>query len=232
MIKLFDKLKYSFVFWFYFALISASFRVYFLDEQLLVFNIFPTKVTLTFSLLFFVFVLYTLYIFIVLLRKSKTSKTSNTNRFLLFTGNIIVTLHLVYTVSQAYNLLNQTLLKSYNVSSQIDELKKTLPVQINSFTSLVKVDSKKDEINYVYKLSNSKNDFKQFDLKSFKNGIQESLCNEAYSIDVLKHDYVLKYDYIDKNEETIASIETTKDDCGGGIFDLDYLKLILMERKL
>ena len=229
MIKLFDKLKYSFIFWFYFALLTASFRIYYLDEELLVFNIFPTQINIVFSLLFLLFVVYTFYIFTIILKKSKNS---NTNRFLLFIGNIIVTLHLVYTVSQGYNLLNNSILKSYNLSSQIDELKETLPIKINSFTTLVNVDTRKNQINYVYQFSNSKNDFEVFDLKSFKNGVQESLCNEAYSIDVLKHDYTLKYDYIDKNKETIASIKTTKEDCGEGIFDLDYLKLILMERKL
>ncbi len=229
MFKFFDKFDYSFIFWLYFALITVAFREYYLEEKLTVYNIFPTSIDTLFSILFALFVVYTLFIFILILRKSKTSQG---NKFFLFFGNLVVTLHLIYTVSQTYNLSNITILKDYHVTSQINELRQTLPIPVNGFTTLVDISSQNSEIKYVYQLNKSKDDIASIDLKSFKEGIQDSLCNEAYSLDVLKYNYTLNYNYLDKDNNSIANIKTKKEDCGESIYDLDYLKLILMDKKI
>lgn len=227
--KFFDKYTYSFIFWFYFAFATILAREYYLEEKLFIYNIFPTKIDIFFTICFIIFVLYSIFIFIIILKKSKDIST---NKFLVFLGNLIVTLHLIYTTSQTYNLANMTILKDHHVTSQINELKKNLPISVNSFTELIDINSKNNEISYVYKLDRSKDEIEMFDLKSFKNGVQESLCNETYSLDVLKYDYTLNYKYLDKNKQKITDVKTTKKDCGESIYDLDYLKLIIMDKKI
>lgn len=229
MFKFFNKYSYSFIFWFHFALIAIVVRQYYLEEKYYIFTIFPTKINFSFSFMFIIFTLYTLLIFLVILRKSKTSST---NRFLVFMGNLVVTVHLIYTISQTYNLASLTVLKNYYITSQIDDLKTQLPISVNSFTELIDLNIQNKEIIYVYKLNKPKTNLEMIDLKSFKKGVQDSLCNEAYSIDVLKHDYSLKYTYLDNNKEKITDVETTKKDCGESIYDIDYLKLILIDKNI
>lgn len=229
MFKLFDEYRYSFIFWFYFALITVIVRQYYLEEKYFYINIFPTKIDTIFTCVFFLFVLYTLYIFVLLLKKSKEKSS---NRFLSFLGNIAVTLHLIYTISQTYNISNIAFLKDYYIHSQINELKNELPINVNSFTDLVDISVKDNLIKYVYQLKKEKSQIDIIDLKSFKSGVKDSLCNEAYSLNVLKYDYTLKYSYIDVNQKDIAVVNTTKEDCGESIYDMDYLKLILANKDL
>ncbi len=227
--KYFEKLNYSFLFWFYFALITIILREYYFEEKIYIYHIFPSKIDILFSLAFFGFIIYSFTVFVLVLKKSKNTKT---NSFLVFIGNLTITLHLAYTTYQSYSLINLTLLKDYHISTQIKELRKTLPISVNSFTDLIDISKNENQISYIYKLNKLKIDIETLDLRSFKNGIHESLCNENYSLDVLKHNYTLNYKYLDKNKEKIIDVNTTKEDCGDSIYDLDYLKLIMTDKKI
>ena len=63
--------------------------------------------------------------------------------------------------------------------------------------------------------------------KKFKKEIQDSLCEDQSSLDLLKKEYILNYQYINENKEDILNITTDKKICGESINDLEILKDVL-----
>ena len=74
-------------------------------------------------------------------------------------------------------------------------------------------------------ISNTKN----YNLKKFKSQVQDSLCEEENTLNLLKKDYILNYTYVDMDERKLIDIETRKVNCGKGIYDLDILKELIKQ---
>lgn len=88
---------------------------------------------------------------------------------------------------------------------------------------------KENTIQYVYKLYNTES-FTALEKRKFIKQVQNSLCEEEGSQNILKKDYTLEYQYVDKNENNFLDIITDKSVCGESIYDLDILKEILRQR--
>ena len=61
----------------------------------------------------------------------------------------------------------------------------------------------------------------------FKKQIQDSLCEDKSTLDLLKKDYILNYQYVGENQEEIVDIKTDKKICGNSIYDLEILSDVL-----
>ena len=60
--------------------------------------------------------------------------------------------------------------------------------------------------------------------------VQDSLCQSESTLDLLKKDYILSYEYTNENDEKLLNIETKKEDCGENIYDLEIISNLLKKQ--
>ena len=215
------------VFWIYFVLITFVLNSYInLDLEnthyQLTFNKEETLFNLfLFSILFF----YTIFIFIAVIKSANKYKGS---RFFSFLAKLTVTLNLIVTLVTSLDVIKVYLLEDYFIESQIKIYKEQVPIKVNSYTNLKDIDKIEKKIKYTYQIINKRfSHIASLNLKSFKEDVQNSLCEDETTLDLLKKEYVLEYDYLDDKNNELIKIVTTKESCGPSIYDLDMLKVIL-----
>lgn len=169
--------------------------------------------------------IYTMFIFMIVIRSANNYKGS---KFWSFLAKVTVSINLFISLFSAIDIAKVFFLEDYAIQNQISSYKQNLPIDIDSFTQLYDINKIDKNIIYVYKLKNlNLKDTVNFNKKAFTKKIQNSICDDEGTVDLLKKDYTLKYTYLDKNNETITRVETKKEACGEGIYDLDILKEIL-----
>lgn len=179
------------------------------------------------------FILNTLYFifstlfFVVVFISLKDYKGKKTWSLL---AKILVTINLIYSTNNFLNDMKYYFFEDYFLSLQLEEFKENLPLQVDFNTYLFDITKNEKEINYFYKIEDSKELLSN--KAKFEKRVSNSLCEDENSIDLLKKDYILNYQYYDKYNNLLFEIKTIKDYCGESIYDLDLLKIIMKQQGL
>ena len=121
--------------------------------------------------------------------------------------------------------------EDYALEKEIESFKDNLPIQIDMNSTLVDIYKKDKNIYYKYQLQEVYLEDKNLKNK-FKKQIQDSLCEDKSTLDLLKKDYILNYEYINEKEEKVIIIQTNKENCGKSIYDLEILNEVLEKQKM
>ncbi|MGA1932356.1 hypothetical protein ACH5BF_06490 [Arcobacter sp. YIC-464] len=224
------KLSLNIVFWIYFVLLTLVLNS-FIDLNLdnsyyeLTFN---KEETIKNLVLFTILFLYTIFIFVAVIKTANNYKGS---KFLSFFAKLIVTFNLIITLFTTLDIVKTYALEDYFIQVQIDSYKDNLPIKVNSYTNLKYIDKVEKKIEYTYQIINKNfSHVAALNLKSFEEDVQNSLCEDETTKELLKKDYILQYNYLDNKEKELIKITTTKTTCGPSIYDLDILKDILYKQ--
>ncbi len=143
---------------------------------------------------------------------------------------LFIFIGLIISIAINNNLFKINILEDYIIKNQINSFKDNLPLKVNSFSELMDVNIEKRNIYYTYKLNDiDKKNSSSYNFKKFKSKVQNSLCEEEDTLELLKKDYILHYKYIDKNTEELITIKTNKSSCGKDIYDLDIIRKLIEE---
>lgn len=187
-------------FWLWFIFISFLINV-FIDNN---FN-----EDFSFTIYFLTFS-YSILIFLAVIRSASNYKGSKLWSIL---AKVLVTINLYFCLLTTYELLKVTYFEDYAIRSEINSFKDNLPIKVDSYSYLMDINIENKDISYVYQID--KVDISSvYNLNKFKKQVQNSLCEEENTLKLLKKDYILKYEYIDKNQNNIINIITEKSSCG------------------
>lgn len=212
------ELSLKVTFWLWFVLFSFILE-FFISS---IFNINETL-----SAIYFIFIfVYTFAIFLAVFKSANRFEGSKVWSYL---AKAIITINLFLSVSYFIELFQETYLEDYSITQEINFYKENLPLRVDLNTELIDINKKENTIQYVYKLYNTES-FTALEKRKFIKQVQNSLCEEEGSQNILKKDYTLEYQYVDKNENNFLDIITDKSVCGESIYDLDILKEILRQR--
>ncbi len=224
-----DKLTFKTTFWVLFVLVTLLFN-YFINLDFINYNFELESFNIQRNLiLFFIYFIYSFFIFVLVIKAANRYEGS---RFLTFFAKLFVTLNLVYTMLLSFNIIRSYFLEDYFITLQIEELNESLPMKVNSFSSLDSLTKNANTIHYKYKLEGNSHIFDKLELNSFRfqEQIKESLCETPNTKNLLKKDYNLIYEYISKYNKSLVKVEAKKSDCGAGIYDLELLRLVLEQQ--
>lgn len=176
--------------------------------------------------LFLIIFIYSVLIFMIIYKSSKNYKGSKIWSFL---AKTIVTINLFISLSFFIDIIKFYFVEDYAIEKEIADFRLTLPIQVDSSSVLVDIYKKNKTIFYNYQLFDIslKDDM---DKIRFAKQIQSSLCEDESSLDLLKKDYALDYEYSNEKEERIINIQTTKENCGKSIYDLEILNEVLQRQ--
>jgi hypothetical protein len=208
------------VFWFWFIFISFFIEVFFQIESSN--NVFYE--TNYFQLfLYSIILIYSILMFVIIFKSANNYKGSKIWSFL---SKTIITINLFLSLSYVKDIVEFYFFEDYSLEKEIKDFKETLPIQVDSVSILIDIYKKNKTIFYNYQLFNiSLNEEK--DKNKFKRQIQNSLCEDETSLNLLKKDYILNYEYKNEKEEKVINIETKKENCGKSIYDLEILDKVL-----
>ena len=210
-------------FWFWFVALSFFIKIFFednLDQVIFTNNKFSD------ILLFLIMFFYSIVIFIIIFKSANNYKG---NKLWSFIAKTIVTINLFFSISSFIEIIKFNFFEDYTIKKEIESFKSSLPIQVDPTSILSDIYKKEKIIFYKYTLFNiSLKD--RFDKKRFKKRVQDSLCEDETSLYLLKKDYILNYEYKNEKEEVIINIQTTKENCGKSIYDLEILKKVLQKQ--
>lgn len=174
---------------------------------------------------YFLTLIYTIFIFIAVIRSANKYKGSKLWSFI---AKVIITINLFTSLYTALEITKVYLLEDYAIENEISVYREKLPIDVNSYTQLFDISKKEKDILYIYKLKHIDiNKDINFNKKRFSKRVQESLCEDDGTVELLKKDYILKYTYLDINDTEITKVSTDKTACGKSIYDLDILRQVL-----
>ena len=207
------QISLNITFWIWFVLLSLFINTIINSD----FN--KTSTIIIYLTIFF----YSIFIFIAVV---KSASNYLGNKIWAFLAKVIISINLLFSLFSTYELLKISFFEDYAIKSQINSLKKSLPLKVDSFSHLIDVNIQNKNNYYVYQLDDINIESK-YNLNKFKTQVQDSLCENNNTLNLLKKDYFLNYSYIDKNEIEIIKVLTKKTNCGKNIYDLDILEEIL-----
>jgi len=215
----------SFWGWFVFVFLLMNIFIDFNFENS---DLFRTQTQQTIDMLFyFLTIIYAVLIFIAVYRSALKHKGSKF--FILFT-KIVVTIHLLFSLTTAIDIVRVYFFEDYAIESEINSLKQGLPIPVDTYTNLTDINKIDKDILYTYQfLKINIQDAPEHNYRRFKKRVQESICENENNLSLLKKDYIMKYKYIDKFGSEILNITTNKESCGKGIYDSEILKEILRQ---
>lgn len=215
----------SFWIWFIFAtfLMEFFFDINFSENIYIQQN---TKDKVFQLFVYFFSFLYSIFIFLVIFRSSNKYIG---NKLWSFLAKVFVTINLFFSLTILSDIIKFYFLEDYSIKKEIDEFRSNLPIKIDKNSELIDINKEKKYIKYIYKFYNIEK-LNKLSKHRFKKQVQDSLCEDESTLNLLKKDYILDYKYIDKNGTKIISILTDKTACGKGIYDLDILEEILRQR--
>lgn len=226
--KLFNgEIPLNIVFWIYFVLITFILNSYIeLDLENTYYQLtFNKEETLLNLFLFSVLFFYTFFIFIAVIKSANKYTGSKIFSFL---AKLAVTINLVAILFTSLDVAKTYLFEDYFINSQIQSYKSQVPIKVNSYTNLKDIDKNENQIKYTYQIINKRfSHIASLNLESFKEDVQNSLCEDETTLDLLKKDYILEYSYLDNKSKPLIKIITSKESCGPSIYDLDMLRQIL-----
>lgn len=221
------QLNLNITFWIWFVFISLAINI-FIDNSFNQTNYHQSTNELIISIIIYLLIfIYSILIFIAVYRSADNYIG---NKLWPFLAKVIISINLFFSLFSAYDLLRVTIFEDYAIKSEINNFKDSLPFKVNSYSHLTDIGIDEKNIYYTYKLDNMDiTSTDNYNLKKFGLQIQDSLCEEENTLELLKKDYILNYTYIDKNEKKLIDIETNKINCGKGIYDLDILKELIKQ---
>ena len=207
------EISLSITFWLWFIFLSLIINI-------LIDNSLNESLIINFYIINF---LYSIFIFISIQRSASKYKG---NKLWSFLAKLIISINLLFTLFTSYALLKIHFFEDYAIKNEINNLKDSLPLKVDSFSYLIDININDKSIYYIYQLKDI--DIKtKFNLNKFKSQVQNSLCENENTLKLLKKDYILEYLYIDKDKNKITKIKTNKDECGKNIYDMEILREIL-----
>jgi hypothetical protein len=201
------------VFWFWFVGIYFFIEIFFqieFSENSIINNNYSN------IFLFLVILIYSILIFIIIYKSSNNYKGTKIWAFL---AKIILTINLFLSFSYFIDIVKFYFAEDYTIEKEIADFRSNLPIKVNSTSILTDIYKKDKTIFYSYQLLEVAVE-KNIDINRFKKQIQSSLCEDNSSLDLLKRDYILDYEYTNEKEESIISVKTVKENCGKGIYYL------------
>ena len=207
------EISLSITFWLWYVFLSFLINIlidYSINESFIIY-------------LYIIIFLYSIFIFISVQRSA--SKYIG-NKLWSFLAKLIISINLLFTLFTSYELLKINFLEDYAIKNEINNLKDSLPLKVDSFSYLIDININDKSIYYIYQL-NDIDIKKKFNINKFKSQVQNSLCENENTLKLLKKDYILDYLYIDKDKNEITKIQTNKNKCGKSIYDIEILKEIL-----
>jgi len=208
------------VFWFWFISLSFLFEIAF--DLIFIQNQLIDTYVKQFSF-YLLLLLYSILIFVIVYKSANKYEGSKAWSFL---AKIIVTINLFFSLSFFNDIVTSHFFEDYAIEKDIEEFKSNLPIQVDSSSVLIDIYKENKIIFYNYQLFQVYLE-KESDRNRFKKQIQDSLCDDKNSLDLLKKDYILNYEYINEKEEKIINIQTKKENCGKSIYDLEILYSVL-----
>lgn len=214
--------SFAIVFWFWFIFISFLIEVFF--ETIFMDSIYAqNRENYTEFFLYIFLTIYSIVIFLVIFRTANKYKGAKTWSIL---SKILVSLNLFFAINFFIEVSKFYFYEDYDLEKEISSLKENLPMEIDMNSTLIDIYKEKKNIHYKYQLIEV--DLEDNVLKNkFKKQIQDSLCEDSNTLDLLKRDYILNYNYINEKEEEIINIITDKKACGDSIYDLEILNNVL-----
>jgi hypothetical protein len=215
------------VFWFWFIFISFLIEVFF--EIIFMDSIYAQNKESYVELgIYLIVTIYSIVIFSIIFKTANKYKGFKLWSFL---SKVIVSINLFFSISFFVEVSKFYFYDDYALEKELESYKEQLPMQIDMNTTLVDIYREKNTIHYKYQLTEVH--LEDEDLKNkFKKQIQDSLCEDENSLDLLKRDYILDYNYMDEKEKEIINIKTDKKACGNSIYDLDILDDVLKKQRI
>lgn len=213
------------VFWFWFIflsfLIEVFFEIFFMQTKYV-----QNKENYLEFFLYFIILIYSLFILLTIFR---TANKYNGSRIWSFLSKALVSINLLFSINFFIEVSKFYFFEDYVLEKEIESFKNKLPIQIDMNSTLIDIYKKDKTIYYKYQLHEVLLDDK-FLKNKFKKQIQDSLCEDRSTVDLLKREYTLNYIYVGKKQEEIAEIKTDKKVCGNSIDDLEILNDVLQKQ--
>ena len=210
------------VFWFWFIflsfLIEVFFEMYFMQTKYA-----QNKENYLEFFLYFVILIYSILISLTIYR---TANKYSGSKIWSFLSKLLVSINLLFSINFFIEVSKFYFFEDYVLEKEIESFKNKLPIQIDMNSTLIDIYKKDKTIYYKYQLHEVFLDDKNLKNK-FKKQIQDSLCEDRSTVDLLKREYILNYIYVGEKQEEIVEIKTDKKVCGNSIDDLEILTDVL-----
>ena len=210
------------VFWFWFIflsfLIEVFFEMYFMQTKYA-----QNKENYLEFFLYFVILIYSILISLSIYR---TANKYSGSKIWSFLSKLLVSINLLFSINFFIEVSKFYFFEDYALEKEIESFKDKLPIQIDMNSTLIDIYKKDKTIYYKYQLHEVLLDDK-FLKNKFKKQIQDSLCEDRSTVDLLKREYILNYIYVGEKQEEIVEIKTDKKVCGNSIDDLEILTDVL-----
>lgn len=210
------------VFWFWFIflsfLIEVFFEMYFMQTKYA-----QNKENYLEFFLYFIILIYSILISLAIYR---TANKYSGSKIWSFLSKLLVSINLLFSINFFIEVSKFYFFEDYALEKEIESFKDKLPIQIDMNSTLIDIYKKDKTIYYKYQLHEVLLDDK-FLKNKFKKQIQDSLCEDRSTVDLLKREYILNYIYVGEKQEEIVEIKTDKKVCGNSIDDLEILTDVL-----
>ncbi|MDD3055409.1 MAG: hypothetical protein PHE16_05960 [Aliarcobacter sp.] len=210
------------VFWFWFIflsfLIEVFFEMYFMQTKYA-----QNKENYLEFFLYFIILIYSILISLAIYR---TANKYSGSKIWSFLSKLLVSINLLFSINFFIEVSKFYFFEDYALEKEIESFKDKLPIQIDMNSTLIDIYKKDKTIYYKYQLHEVLLDDK-FLKNKFKKQIQDSLCEDRSTVDLLKREYILNYIYVGEKQEEIVEIKTDKKVCGNSIDDLKILTDVL-----
>ena len=176
------------------------------------------------------YLILTIYSFTIFLIVFRTANKYIGKKIWSFLAKILVSINLLFSINFFIEVTEFYFYEDYNLEKEITSFKESLPMQIDMNSTLIDIYKEKKNIHYKYQLFEVylENDILK---NKFRKQIQNSLCEDSNTLDLLKKDYILDYKYVNEKEEEIINIQTDKKACGDSIYDLEILNNVLKKQE-
>ena len=220
------KSSFAIAFWLWF--ISISFLIELFFETIFMDSIYAqNRENYTEFFVYLILLIYSFTIFLIIFRTANEYKGS---RIWSFLSKVLVSINLFFSINFFIEVTKFYFYEDYLLEKEISSFRKSLPMQIDMNSTLI--DIYKEEKNIYYKYQLVEVYLEDNVLKNrFKKQIQNSLCEDSTTLDLLKKDYILDYKYVNEKEEEIINIQTDKKACGDSIYDLEILNNVLKKQE-
>ena len=209
------------VFWFWFVFLS-----FFLEYLQIEFAEFYIVDEIRYFSIYLLLFLYSSLIFFLVF---KSANNYQGNKIWSFFAKVILTINLFYYLTSFIEVYKYTFLEDYFINKEIEAFRKDLPIAVDFNSTLIDIYKENKNIFYKYDFKN----FEELSLKDkekLKKQVNQSICENNNTLELLKKDYILKYEYVNSNNEKIMEIATTKYECGDSIYDLEILAEIMKQQ--
>lgn len=215
------EISLSIVFWVWFVFLS-----FFLEYLQIEFAEFYIIDSIRYFSIYLLLFLYSSLIFFLVFKSANNYKGS---KIWSFSAKVILTVNLFFYLTSFIEVYKYTFLEDYFINKEIQAFKKELPITVDFNSTLIDIYKENKNIFYKY-------DFKNFeelsskDKEKLEKQVYQSICENDKTLELLKKDYILNYEYVDNNNKKIMEIATTKYKCGDSIYDLEILAEIMKQQ--